>query len=125
MSEIQTNNAPAAIGPYAQGVVCGDFLFTSGQCGICPADGQLVKGGIEVEAEQALINIGSILEAAGATYEAVVKTTCYLVNMADFAVFNAVYAKYFSNRRPARSCVAVRSLPSGALCEIEAVAYLK
>ena len=96
MSEIQTNNAPAAIGPYAQGVVCGDFLFTSGQCGICPADGQMVKGGIEVEAEQALINIGSILEAAGATYEAVVKTTCYLVNMADFAVFNSVYAKYFS-----------------------------
>ena len=124
MREIQTNNAPEAVGPYAQGVVCGNFLFTSGQCGFCPVDGRLVKGGIDVEADQALLNIVSVMESAGAGYEKVVKTTCYLVNMSDFAAFNAVYAKYFPDHPPARSCVAVRSLPKGALCEIEAVAYL-
>lgn len=119
-----TEAAPAAIGPYSQAVVAGGLVFTSGQIPIVPATGELVEGDISAQAEQAIKNVGEVLKAAGAGYEAVVKTTCFLSDMADFAAFNAVYAKYFTGR-PARSCVAVRGLPKGALVEVEAVAALE
>ena len=119
-SVISTPNAPAAVGPYAQGWTAGDFVFTSGQLGLDPVSGQL-PAGIAAQAEQSCRNVAAVLAAAGATLEDVVKTTCFLADMADFAAFNAVYARHFPGC-PARSCVAVRELPKGALCEIEAVA---
>ena len=121
MKKISTDKAPAAIGPYSQGVVAGDFLFASGQIAIVPQTGEIVDGGIVEQSEQVMKNVGAILEAAGIGYEKVVKTTCFLADMADFAAFNEVYAKYFTSK-PARSCVAAKELPKGVLCEIEAIA---
>ena len=115
-----TPNAPSAIGPYSQGWVVGDFVYTSGQIPVNPANGE-VPAGIAAQAEQSCKNVAAILEAAGTTLEGVVKTTCFLADMGDFAAFNEVYAKYFTSK-PARSCVAVKDLPKGVLCEIEAVA---
>ncbi len=120
MKKIETTNAPAAIGPYSQGFVVGNIAFFSGQIPVDPATGEMPEG-IEAQAEQSCKNVMALLEAAGLTAENVVKTTCFLADIADFATFNAVYAKYFTSR-PARSCVAVKDLPKGALCEIEAIA---
>lgn len=120
MKELTTKTAPAAIGPYAQGWVAGGLVFTSGQIPVNPTDGTVPQG-IEAQAEQSCKNVGAILEAAGVGYEHVVKTTCFLADMGDFAAFNQVYARYFTGR-PARSCVAVKELPKGVLCEIEAIA---
>lgn len=123
MKKISTDKAPAAIGPYSQAVIAGDFLYASGQIPINPASGNVEAEGIIAQAEQSMINVGEILKAAGATYDNVVKTTCFLADIADFAAFNEVYAKYFT-QNPARSCVAVKDLPKGVLCEVEVVAYL-
>lgn len=120
---ISTPKAPAAVGPYSQAYQAGDFLFTAGQCGLDPQDGHVVSETVEGQAEQACRNIGAILEAAGAGFEDVVKTTVFLHDIGDFAAFNAVYARYFTGK-PARTCVAVRDLPLGLRCEIEAIAYL-
>ena len=117
---ISTTAAPSAIGPYSQGWTVGEFVFTSGQIPVDPATGAVPEG-IAAQAEQSCKNVGAILEAAGVNYESVVKTTCFLADMGDFAAFNEVYAKYFTSK-PARSCVAVKALPKGALCEIEAIA---
>ena len=117
---IATPNAPGAIGPYSQGWTVGDFVYTSGQIPVDPATGAVPEG-IAAQAEQSCRNVGAILEAAGTGLEQVFKTTCFLADMADFAAFNEVYARYFTTK-PARSCVAVRELPKGVLCEIEAVA---
>ena len=120
MEFISTTNAPAAIGPYSQGVSLGDLVITSGQIPVNPADGSVPEG-IAAQAEQSCKNVGAVLEAAGTDFSKVVKTTCFLADMADFAAFNEVYARYFISK-PARSCVAVRALPKGVLCEIEAMA---
>ena len=118
-----TPNAPAAIGPYSQAVSANGFLFTSGQIGLIPETGAPAGDTIEAQAEQACRNVQAILEDNGIGFDRVVKTTCFLADMDHFAAFNAVYAKYFVSN-PARSCVAVRTLPRGLLCEIEAVAAL-
>ncbi len=120
MELINTSAAPDAIGPYSQGFVTGNLIFTSGQIGLNPETGELADG-LTAQAHQACRNVGAILKAAGADFNRVVKTTCFLADMADFAAFNAVYAEYFTGK-PARSCVAVKSLPKGALCEIEVIA---
>lgn len=120
MIKIDTPNAPGAIGPYSQGFVVGGLVFTSGQLPVDPSTGAMPEG-IAAQAEWSCKNVGAILEAAGSGLDKVVKTTCFLADMNDFAAFNEVYAKYFSSK-PARSCVAVRALPKGALCEIEAIA---
>ena len=117
---IATPNAPAAIGPYSQAWMVGDMLFASGQIPVDPATG-IVPEGIAAQAEQSCKNALAIVEAAGMTAENVVKTTCFLAEIADFAAFNEVYAKYFTSK-PARSCVAVKDIPKGVLCEIEVVA---
>ena len=117
---ISTTNAPGAIGPYSQGWVVGDMVFASGQIPVNPADGTVPQG-ISAQAEQSCKNVGAILEAAGVTLENVFKTTCFLADMGDFAEFNEIYARYFTGK-PARSCVAVKDLPKGVLCEIEAIA---
>ena len=124
MKVISTEKAPAAIGPYSQAIVAGDFLYASGQIPINPATGNVEAEGIEAQATQAIINVGEILKAAGLTYENVVKTSCFLADMNDFAAFNGVYEKYFTGK-PARSCVAVKQLPKNVLCEVEVIAYLK
>lgn len=120
MTIIDTKNAPGAIGPYSQGFVVGDLVITSGQLPVDPATGTMPEG-IAAQAEWSCKNVGAILEAAGSGLDKVVKTTCFLANMSDFAAFNEVYAKHFTSK-PARSCVAVKDLPKGALCEIEAIA---
>ena len=117
---IATTNAPGAIGPYSQGWTVGDLVYTSGQIPVDPATA-VVPEGIAAQAEQSCKNVGAILEAAGVTLNDVFKTTCFLADMGDFAAFNEVYAKYFTSK-PARSCVAVKDLPKGVLCEIEAIA---
>ena len=117
---ISTTNAPGAIGPYSQGWTVGDLVYTSGQIPVDPATGAVPEG-IAAQAEQSCKNVGAILEAAGVTLNDVFKTTCFLADMGDFAAFNEVYAKYFISK-PARSCVAVKDLPKGVLCEIEAIA---
>lgn len=122
MLKVETNAAPAAIGPYSQAYKVDNLLFVSGQTPINPADGSVAEG-IEAQAEQSCKNVAAILEAAGTDFAHVFKTTCFLADMADFAAFNGVYAKYFTFK-PARSCVAVRELPKGVLCEIEAIAHL-
>ncbi len=118
---IHTNNAPAAIGPYSQAIVTGDLIFTSGQIPVNPESGNIDAVGISEQTEQICKNLKVILEEAGSCLEKVVKTTCFLYNMEDFAQFNAVYEKYFTGK-PARSCVAVKALPKGALAEIEVIA---
>lgn len=120
MKMIHTDNAPGAIGPYSQGFIVGDLVYTSGQIPVNPADGSIPEG-IAAQAAQSCKNVLSILEAAGSGAEKVVKTTCFLANMEDFSAFNEEYAKYFTSK-PARSCVAVKSLPKNVLCEIEAIA---
>lgn len=120
---ISTPNAPAAIGPYSQGIVVNSMLFASGQIPIVPATGEIAQGDITVQAEQSIQNVGAILKEAGTNFEHVVKTTCFLADMADFAAFNAVYEKYFTGK-PARSCVAVKQLPKNVLCEVEVIAAL-
>ena len=120
MKVLETTKAPGAIGPYSQGFEVNGFVFTSGQIPVDPANGEVPEG-IAAQAEQSCKNVGAILEAAGIGYENVVKTTCFLADMGDFATFNEVYARYFVSK-PARSCVAAKALPTGVLCEIEAIA---
>ena len=120
MKILETSQAPGAIGPYSQGYEANGFVFTSGLIPVDPATGAIPQG-IAAQAEQSCKNVGAILAAAGAGYDQVVKTTCFLADMGDFAAFNEVYAKYFTSK-PARSCVAVKELPKGVLCEIEAIA---
>ena len=121
MKQIHTDRAPAAVGPYSQAVVSGGLCFTSGQIALSPETGEIVGEDITTQTRQVLENLCAVLAAAGASPETVVKTTCYLADIADFAAFNAVYAEYFPGK-PARSCVAVKDLPRGALVEVEAVA---
>jgi len=123
MKTISTDKAPAAIGPYSQAKIAGEFLYASGQIPIIPETGAIAEGDITVQAEQSIKNVGEILKAAGLDYTAVVKTTCFLAEMDDFAKFNAVYEKYFTDK-PARSCVAVKTLPKNVLCEVEVIAYV-
>ena len=122
MNVIATEKAPGAIGPYSQGFVTNGFVYTSGQIPVNPADGT-IPAGIAAQAQQSCKNVGAILEAGGSSFEKVVKTTCFLADIVDFAAFNEVYAKFFTSK-PARSCVAVKALPKGVLCEIEAIAEL-
>jgi 2-iminobutanoate/2-iminopropanoate deaminase len=123
MKKISTDKAPAAIGPYSQAIIAGDLLFASGQIPINPATGNVDAVGIVEQAKQSIENVGAILSEAGVTYDNVVKTTCFLADIADFGAFNEVYAKYFTEK-PARSCVAVKDLPKGVLCEVEVIAYV-
>lgn len=120
MNIIATEKAPGAIGPYSQGYEVNGMVFTSGQIPVDPATGNIPEG-IAAQAEQSCKNVGEILKAAGSGYDKVVKTTCFLAEIADFAAFNEVYAKYFVSK-PARSCVSVKDLPKGVLCEVEAIA---
>nr|WP_325259713.1 RidA family protein [uncultured Oscillibacter sp.] len=121
MKTVFTPKAPAAIGPYSQAIGTGDFLFISGQTGLVPSTGEVSGNTVDAQAEQCCQNVQAILEANGMGFENVVKTTCFLANMADFSAFNAVYEKHFVSK-PARSCVAVRELPKKLLCEIEVIA---
>lgn len=123
LKKIYTEKAPAAIGPYSQAIVAGDFMFASGQVPINPATGNVEAEGIVAQTEQVMANIGAILEAAGKNFTDVVKTTCFLADMNDFAAFNGVYGNYFTEK-PARSCVAVKTLPKNVLCEVEIIVYL-
>lgn len=120
MKKIETTNAPGAIGPYSQGYVVNGFVFTSGQIPVNPVTGAVAEG-IEAQTRQSCENVAAILTEAGSSMEKVIKTTCFLADMDDFAAFNAVYAEYFTGK-PARSCVAVKTLPKNVLCEIEAIA---
>ena len=122
MKEIlSTQSAPAAIGPYSQGTAFGQLVFTSGQIPLDPATGEVVAGGIEAQSRRALDNLVAVLEAGGCKTTQVLKTTCFLADMGDFAAFNAVYSEYFGEAAPARSCVAVKTLPRGVLVEVEAI----
>jgi 2-iminobutanoate/2-iminopropanoate deaminase len=123
IQRINTDKAPAAIGPYSQAMVCNNLLFTSGQIPVDPVTGAIAGTDIETQAEQAIKNIATLLEAARTSFDHVVKTTCYLADMADFAAFNKIYENYFINK-PARSCLAVKTLPKNVLCEIEVIAAL-
>lgn len=123
MEKIYTDKAPAAVGPYSQAVVAGGMVYTSGQIALDPATGELAGDTITQQAEQVMKNLVAVLEAAGTKPENVVKTLCFLTDMNDFAAFNEVYARYFTEK-PARSCVGVASLPKGAICEVEVVAAL-
>lgn len=122
MQKIETQNAPAAIGPYSQGYIANGFVFTSGQIPVDPSTGDIPEG-IYAQAEQSCRNVLAILEQASVSAQNVIKTTCFLASMDDFAAFNEVYARYFTGN-PARSCVAVKTLPKNVLCEIEAIAVL-
>ena len=122
MTVISTKNAPAAIGPYSQGMIVGSLVFCSGQIPVDPATGNIPEG-IAAQAERSCRNVSAVLEAAGSDLGKVVKTTCFLADMADFAAFNEVYAKFFTGK-PTRSCCAVKTLPKNVLCEIEAIAEL-
>ena len=123
MRKIHTDKAPAAIGPYSQAIVHGDLLFTSGQIPINPETGNVEAEGIVAQTEQVMKNLGAVLEAADTSFEKAIKTTCFLADMADFASFNEVYSKYFTEK-PARSCVAVKTLPKGVLVEVEVIAEI-
>lgn len=123
MKKIATDKAPAAIGPYSQGIIVDKLLFASGQIALSPENGEIVGKDIVEQTEQVMKNVGAILAEAGCDYKNVVKTTCFLADMADFATFNEIYAKYFTEK-PARSCVAVKTLPKNVLCEVEVIAYL-
>ena len=118
---VSTPNAPAAIGPYSQAIRCGNLLYTSGQIPLDPATGTVVGDNIREQAERVMQNLGAVLAAGGSSFENAVKTTCFLADMGDFAAFNEVYATYFTTN-PARSCVAVKTLPKGVLVEVEVVA---
>jgi len=123
MKIISTDNAPRAIGPYSQAIITSNLVFTSGQIPINPETSEVEAVGIEAQAEQVMKNLGAVLAATGSSYEKAVKTTCFLADMADFAAFNEVYARYFTGK-PARSCVAVKTLPKGVLCEVEVIAEI-
>ena len=123
LKQVATEKAPAAIGPYSQAMICGEMVFTSGQIAINPASGNVEATTIEEQAEQVMKNLGEVLAAAGSSFEKAVKTTCFLADMGDFAAFNAVYGKYFTTK-PARSCVAVKTLPKNVLVEVEVIATL-
>ena len=123
MKTIETKNAPAAIGPYSQAKVANGFVYASGQVPLDPATGEVVGTTIEEQTEQVMKNLGAILKEAGATYENAVKTVCFLDNMDDFGAFNEIYGKYFTGK-PARSCVAVKTLPKNVLCEVEVIAEI-
>lgn len=123
LTKVATDKAPAAIGPYSQGIIANGMLFASGQIPIVPATGAVAEGDITVQAGQVMLNVGEVLKAAGTDFEHVVKTTCFLADMADFAAFNSVYEQYFTGK-PARSCVAVKELPKGVLCEVEVIALV-
>lgn len=124
MEKVTTPNAPAAIGPYSQAVKVNGMLFASGQIPLDPATGNIVSGGIEAQAHQAFANVKNIVEAAGTTMSSVLKVTVFMADMADFVKVNAIYAQYFTEPYPARSAVAVRALPKGALLEVEVIAQL-
>ncbi|MBE5852637.1 MAG: RidA family protein [Lachnospiraceae bacterium] len=124
LKKVSTDKAPAAIGPYSQGIIANGFLFASGQIPINPATGEIEGEDISAQAELVMKNIGELLLAAGTSYENVVKTSCFLADMNDFAAFNAVYEKYFTGK-PARSCVAVKQLPKSVLCEVEVIAVVE
>ncbi|MBQ6496355.1 MAG: RidA family protein [Firmicutes bacterium] len=124
MKIIHTEKAPAAVGPYSQAIVIGDLVYTSGQIPLDPATGNIVQGDVQAQTEQVMTNLGAVLEEAGASFESAVKTMCFLADMNDFGAFNEIYAKYFTGK-PARSCVAVKELPKGALCEVEVIAVCK
>ena len=123
-TKVHTNNAPAAIGPYSQAIVAGNLVFTSGQIPLNPLSGQVEGSNITEQTHRVCQNLQAVLEAAGASLQSAVKTVCFLGDMADFAAFNEVYAQYFTEK-PARSCVAVKDLPKGALVEVEVVAYVE
>ena len=123
LKKVSTEKAPAAIGPYSQAIVCGNMVFTSGQIPINPATGAVETTTIQDQATQVMKNLGAVLQAAGSSFEKAVKTTCFLADMNDFAEFNAVYAEYFTTK-PARSCVAVKTLPKNVLVEVEVIATL-
>lgn len=122
---IFTAQAPEAIGPYSQAKQVGDMLYCSGQIPLCPKTGELLGDDVASQAKQALENLKAVLEAGGSSLDQVLKTTCYLLSMDDFAAFNAVYAEYFGESMPARACVAVSELPKGALCELDAIAVVE
>ena len=124
MKKIVTTEAQAAIGPYSQGMILGNMVFSSGQIPVVPATGEVAGDTITTQAEQSCKNVAAVLQAAGSSMEKVVKTTCFLADMGDFGEFNKVYETYFVSC-PARSCVAVKTLPKGVLCEIEAIAYIE
>ena len=121
LKKVYTSNAPEAIGPYSQAIICGNMLFTSGQIPINPATGNVEAEGITDQATQVMKNLSAVLAEAGTSFDKVVKTTCFLADMADFAAFNAVYGEYFTGK-PARSCVAAKELPKGVKCEVEVIA---
>ena len=123
LKKIVTDKAPSAIGPYSQAIVFGNMLFTSGQIPINPASGNIEAQTITEQTEQVMKNLGAVLDEAGSSFEKAIKTTCFLANISDFAAFNEVYAKYFTEK-PARSCVAVKDLPKGALVEVEVIAEI-
>ena len=123
LKKVYTSNAPEAIGPYSQAIICGNILFTSGQIPINPATGEVEAEGITDQATQVMKNLSAVLAEAGTSFDKVVKTTCFLSDMADFAAFNAVYAEYFTSK-PARSCVAVKTLPKNVLVEVEVIAEI-
>jgi len=123
MKVVSTTKAPAAIGPYSQAMITGSLVFTSGQIPINPVSGEIIGTDITQQAEQVMKNLGEVLKEAGVSYDNAVKTTCFLDNMEDFAAFNEVYGKYFTGK-PARSCVAVKTLPKNVLCEVEVIAEI-
>ena len=124
MKKIYTENAPAAIGPYSQAIIHGDLVYTSGQIPINPASGNVDAEGITAQTEQVMKNLCAVLSEAGSSFENAIKTTCFLADMSDFTAFNEVYARYFTEK-PARSCVAVKTLPKGVLVEVEVIAVVK
>ena len=124
MKVVYTDKAPAAIGPYSQAIILNDILFTSGQIPVDTATGELAGDTIQIQAEQVMKNLDAVLKEAGTSFENAVKTTCFLADMGDFAQFNEIYAKYFVNK-PARSCVAVKTLPKNVLCEVEVIAAIE
>jgi len=123
LKKVATSKAPAAIGPYSQAVICGGVVYTSGQIAIVPESGNIEATDIVGQAEQVMKNLGEVLKEAGTSFDNVIKTTCFLADIKDFAQFNEVYGKYFTSK-PARSCVAVKDLPKGALCEVEVIAQI-
>ena len=123
LKKISTDKAPAAIGPYSQAIMANGFLFTSGQIPINPATGNVDAEGITAQAEQVMLNLKAVLEEAGTSFDNIVKTTCFIADMGDFAAFNEVYSKYITSA-PARSCVAVKALPKAVLCEVEVIAVV-
>ena len=123
LKKVSTEKAPAAIGPYSQAIVCGDMVFTSGQIGIDPACGEITGRDVREQTEQVMQNLCAVLAEAGTSMENVIKTTCFLADIADFAAFNEIYGKYLTEK-PARSCVAAKALPKGALVEVEVIAKI-